>query len=442
MAFPEWKFMALGGLGDVVYGVVYRVNGLLIGVSIKLYFETNKTKSEMLHDMRYFSMYLGILALVCCLAITMMNYGFGVASYRPAARTRVVAYVGVATTVIILALSFIYSWPMTLVMTVIVPLLVGCNFMHIKNMRGQVNAKTSNSADAAAGSLLSEAIDAIRTVASFGMGQLLTAKYWMAQTSRTSEQVSREAPPLGVLFLSLALIFYVGGYWVTKGTVNFYDLFTIITVFMTDAVNVFKIIDRVPEIDATSTTGTVLPSIQGNIDFKNLTFAYPSRPNAAIYQGYNLSTVALVGASGSCKSTAIALLKRFYDPSSGMVTLDGHDVRSQSVPWLRDRISLVSQEPVLLSGTIAENVALGKPSASRAEVATAAKSANAFDFISNFQLALDTEVGDQGITSGNCDRGAQVSDGKKQRTAIARAILLDPDVLLLDEATSALDSKS
>lgn len=80
--------MALGGLGDVVYGVVYRVNGLLIGVSIKLYFETNKTKSEMLHDMRYFSMYLGILALVCCLAITMMNYG----SYRLAARTRVVAY--------------------------------------------------------------------------------------------------------------------------------------------------------------------------------------------------------------------------------------------------------------------------------------------------------------------------------------------------------------
>ncbi|KAF4128316.1 ABC transporter transmembrane region [Phytophthora infestans] len=246
MAFPEWKFMALGGLGDVVYGVVYRVNGLLIGVSIKLYFETNKTKSEMLHDMRYFSMYLGILALVCCLAITMMNYGFGVASYRPAARTRVVAYenssgalisrlasdsavlhsmtsenlsrvvVGVATTVIILALSFIYSWPMTLVMTVIVPLLVGCNFMHIKNMRGQVNAKTSNSADAAAGSLLSEAIDAIRTDKRAGVSG--GTAFGLLQ---------------GVLFLSLALIFYVGGYWVTKGTVNFYDLFTIITVFMT-----------------------------------------------------------------------------------------------------------------------------------------------------------------------------------------------------------------
>ncbi|ETP24527.1 hypothetical protein F441_02503, partial [Phytophthora nicotianae CJ01A1] len=509
MAYPEWKFMALGGLGAAVYGAVYPVNGLLIGVSIKLYSETYKTKGEMLHDMRYYSLYLGILAVACCLAITMMNYGFGVASNRLVARIRVATYgailrqevgwfdftenssgalvsrlasdssvlhsmtsenlsravVGVATTVIILVLSFIYSWQMTLVMTVIVPLLVGCNFMRIKNMRGQVNAKTSNNADAAAGSLLSEAIDAIRTVASFGMEQSLTAKY-TSFLNASNEQDKRAGISggiafglsQGILFLSLALIFYVGGYWVTTGTVNFYDLFTIIMIFMTGsfsismasqgsvdgekakraAANVFKIIDRVPKIDATSTAGTVLPSVQGNIDFKDLAFAYPSRPDAVIYQGYNLSvrrgqTVALVGASGSGKSTAIALLERFYDPSSGMVTLDGHDVRSLSLPWLRDRISLVSQEPVLFSGTIAENIALGKPGASRAEVEAAAKSANAFDFISNFPLGFDTEVG---------DRGAQVSGGQKQRIAIARAILRDPDVLLLDEATSALDNES
>ncbi|GMF48777.1 unnamed protein product [Phytophthora fragariaefolia] len=191
-------------------------------------------------------------------------------------------------------------------------------------------------------------------------------------------------------------------------------------------------------IDATSTAGTVLPTIQGDINFRHLTFAYPSRPHAVIYQGYDLSvrrgqTVALVGASGSGKSTAIALLERFYDPSSGMVALDGHDVRTLSLPWLRDRISLVSQEPVLFSGTIAENIALGKPGASRAEVEAAAKSANAFAFISNFPQGFDTEVG---------DRGAQVSGGQKQRIAIARAILRDPDVLLLDEATSALDNES
>jgi ATP-binding cassette subfamily B (MDR/TAP) protein 1 len=204
------------------------------------------------------------------------------------------------------------------------------------------------------------------------------------------------------------------------------------------AANVFKIIDRVPDIDATSPSGTQLPRVQGDIAFKQLTFAYPSRPDAFIYRGYDLNvgrgqTVALVGASGSGKSTAIALLERFYDPLSGSVTLDGHDVRGLSLPWLRERISLVSQEPVLFSGTIAENIALGRPGATRAEVEAAAKSANAFDFISNFPRGFDTEVG---------DRGAQVSGGQKQRIAIARAILRDPDVLLLDEATSALDNES
>ncbi|RLN70471.1 hypothetical protein BBJ28_00018547, partial [Nothophytophthora sp. Chile5] len=123
----------------------------------------------------------------------------------------------------------------------------------------------------------------------------------------------------------------------------------------------------------------------------------------------------------------------FYDPSSGTVTLDGHDIRSLSLPWLRERISLVSQEPVLFAGTIAENIALGKPGATREQVVEAAKSANAYDFISNFPLGFDTDVG---------DRGAQVSGGQKQRIAIARAILRDPDVLLLDEATSALDNES
>ncbi|OWZ09528.1 Multidrug resistance protein ABC transporter [Phytophthora megakarya] len=509
MAFPEWQFLALGGLGAAVYGAVYPVNGLLIGVSIKLYSETYKTKHELLHDMRFYSLYLGILAVVCCIAITLMNYGFGVASNRLVARIRVATYgamlrqevgwfdipenasgalvsrlssdsavlhsmtsenlsravVAVATTAIILALSFIYSWQMTLVMTAIVPLLVGCNFMRIKNMRGQVNAKTSNNADAKADSLLSEAIGAIRTVASFGMERSLAVQYTsLLDASNEQDKNAGISGGIafglsqGVLFLSLALIFYIGGYWVTRGTVNFYDLFTIIMIFMTGsfsismasqgsvdgekarraAANVFKIIDRVPEIDATSTAGTVLPSIQGNIVFKNLTFAYPSRPDAVIYQDYSLSvrqgqTVALVGASGSGKSTAISLLERFYDPSSGVVTLDGHDVRSLSLPWLRDRISLVSQEPVLFSGTIAENIALGKPGASRTEVEAAAKSANAFDFISNFPRGIDTEVGDS---------GAQVSGGQKQRIAIARAILCDPDILLLDEATSALDSES
>ncbi|KAG7400305.1 Antigen peptide transporter 2 [Phytophthora boehmeriae] len=509
MSLPDWKFVILGSLGAAVYGAVYPVNGLLIGVCIKLYSETQLTKHEMLHDMRYYSLYLGILAIACCASIIFMNYGFGVASTRLSTRVRLATYgamlrqevgwfdltdnapgalisrltsdstvlhsmtseylsrvlVSVATSAVICGISFYHSWKMTLVMIIIIPLLIGCNFMRIKNMRGQVNAKENNNADALASALLSEAVDSIRTVASFGLEQKLIAQYTsiLSLSNAQDKELGISSGiafglSQGMLFLSLSLIFYVGGIWVSNGTLDFYDLFIITQVFMTgsfsismaaqgsvdgtkakqSAANVFKIINRVPEIDATATSGTVLSSVQGDITFKQVTFAYPSRPNATIYRDYNLTigsgqTVALVGASGSGKSTAIALLERFYNPTSGMVALDGHDVRSLSLPWLRDRISLVSQEPVLFAGTIAENIALGKHGVSREEIVEAARSANAFDFIANFPQGFDTEVG---------DRGVQVSGGQKQRIAIARALLRGPDVLLLDEATSALDSES
>ncbi|KAL4167272.1 hypothetical protein KRP22_012758 [Phytophthora ramorum] len=509
MGLPEWKFMALGGVSSVFKGAVYPLAGMFIAKIIHLYFELQKTKHELLHDMRYYSLALGCLAIVCGASFTLTEYWFGIASSRLVTRVRLATYSAMlrqeagwfdhkenssgslvsrlatdsailqsmtsdflnrslmtgTTFIIIFAISFYYSWEMTLIMIVTTPFLVGVNFVRLQQMSGQMNAKKNNHADAAAGSLLSEAIDSIRTVASFGMEKSLTQQY-AAFLDISNDQDKKLSVSGGVsfglsqcmMFWVLAFVFHIGGILVSHGTISFEDLFVVLMVFMMGsfsvsmasqgsvdgdkakraAADVFKIIDRVPEIDATSTAGIVLPSIQGDIDFKQLTFAYPSRPDAVIYQGYDLSvgrgqTVALVGASGSGKSTAIALLERFYDPSSGLVTLDGHDVRSLSLPWLRDRISLVSQEPVLFSGTIAENIALGKPGASRAEVEAAAKSANAFDFISNFPRGFDTEVG---------DRGAQVSGGQKQRIAIARAILRDPDVLLLDEATSALDNES
>ncbi|KAG3110031.1 ABC transporter B family member 5 [Phytophthora idaei] len=509
MGLPEWKLMALGGVSSVFKGSVYPLAGMFIAKIIHLYFELQKTKHEMLHDMRYYSLALGCIAVVCCTSFTLTEYWFGIASSRLISRVRLATYSGMlrqevgwfdlkenasgslvsqlaadsailqsmtsdflnrslmigTTFTVIFAISFSYSWEMTLVMIAITPFLVGANLVRVQHMAGQMNAKKNNDADAAAGSLLSEAIGSIRTVASFGMEKSVTALYtsFLDVSNDQDKKLSVSGGvsfglSQGMIFWVLAFVFYIGGIFVSHGTISFEDHFVVLIVFMMGsfsvsmasqgsvdgekakraAANVFKIIDRVPEIDATSTAGTVLPSIQGNIDFRDLTFAYSLRPDAVIYQGYNLSvrrgqTVALVGASGSGKSTAIALLERFYDPSSGAVTLDGHDVRSLRLPWLRDRISLVSQEPVLFSCTIAENIALGKPGASRAEVEAAAKSANAFDFISNFPQGFDTEVG---------DRGAQVSGGQKQRIAIARAILRDPDVLLLDEATSALDNES
>ncbi|KDO21248.1 hypothetical protein SPRG_21334, partial [Saprolegnia parasitica CBS 223.65] len=161
-------------------------------------------------------------------------------------------------------------------------------------------------------------------------------------------------------------------------------------------------------------------------------------PTRRSYKDYSLTihagqTLALVGGSGSGKSTAIGLLERFYDPASGAVFLDGHDLRSLNVQSLRSHISIVSQEPVLFAGTIADNIATGKPNATMAEIEDAAKKANAHDFIMRFPNGYETTVG---------DRGVQVSGGQKQRIAIARAIIRDPAVLLLDEATSALDTES
>ena len=143
--------------------------------------------------------------------------------------------------------------------------------------------------------------------------------------------------------------------------------------------------------------------------------------------------MALVGPSGCGKSTVVSLVERFYDPREGGVYLDGQDLRSLRVSWLRSQIGMVGQEPTLFTGSILDNIKQGKPGASESEVHEAARMANAFDFVSAFPDGFDTQVGEKGI---------QLSGGQKQRIAIARAIIRDPKILILDEATSALDSTS
>jgi ATP-binding cassette subfamily B (MDR/TAP) protein 1 len=213
------------------------------------------------------------------------------------------------------------------------------------------------------------------------------------------------------------------------------------------AAKLFVTIERVPLIDSDSPSGLKLESIRGEITLENVDFSYPSRPDVQVAKDLSLTfpagkTCALVGASGSGKSTVVSLVERFYDPLRGVVRLDGVNLKDLNVKWLRRQIGLVSQEPVLFATTIKGNVAhglIGTDWENETEdvkdrlIKEACVKANADGFISNLPLGYDTMVG---------ERGFLLSGGQKQRIAIARAIVSDPRILLLDEATSALDTQS
>ncbi|CAA7032093.1 unnamed protein product [Microthlaspi erraticum] len=204
--------------------------------------------------------------------------------------------------------------------------------------------------------------------------------------------------------------------------------------------SVFAVLDRRTTIEPENPNGYLAEKVKGQIEFLNVDFAYPTRPDAIIFKDFSIEieegkSTAIVGPSGSGKSTIIGLIERFYDPLKGIVKIDGRDIKTYHLRSLRRHIALVSQEPTLFSGTIRENILYGGASdkIDQSEIIEAAKAANAHDFITSLSNGYDTYCG---------DRGEQLSGGQKQRIAIARAVLKNPSVLLLDEATSALDSQS
>lgn len=258
-------------------------------------------------------------------------------------------------------------------------------------------------------------------------------------------------------FLALAFVVWLGGHRVAAGELDpgglmaFVLYTTIVALALASLSNMwtalqraagaterlYAIIDAVPDVRNPETPDEMPPG-GSPLRFENVTFAYEGRPDDAVLQDIDLTieagtTVALVGPSGAGKTTLTALVPRFYDPSEGSVTLGGTDLRSLSLDALRERIALVPQDPVLFSGTIAENIAYGRPGASTSEVIEAAKQANVHEFVVAFPDGYDTLCG---------ERGVQLSGGQRQRVAIARAMLADPDLLILDEATSNLDAES
>jgi ATP-binding cassette subfamily B multidrug efflux pump len=199
------------------------------------------------------------------------------------------------------------------------------------------------------------------------------------------------------------------------------------------AARIFEILDAVNEV-VDQPDAKALPQVQGAVKFEDVTFRYFSSGDAVLnhvsFEAKPGDTVALLGATGSGKTTIINLLPRFYDPTEGRVTIDGHDLRDVTLDSLRSQIGIVLQETTLFSGTVRENISFGKPDATMDEIIAAARAAAAHDFIMTFPEGYETKVGERGTT---------LSGGQKQRVAIARALLLDPRLLILDDSTSSVD---
>jgi ABC-type multidrug transport system fused ATPase/permease subunit len=257
------------------------------------------------------------------------------------------------------------------------------------------------------------------------------------------------------IFTAITIVLWYGTTLLLNGTLKAGDLFgfTFYTIFIGGSLGSFadlysnlqrsigatqRVRELLNEPAEPLEVSTRVARFRGDVEFDRVAFAYPSRPEQQVLKSLSFSApagkvVALVGPSGAGKSTVAALLLRFYDPQSGRILFDGHPATGYGLHELRSQMALVPQEVLLFGGSIAENIAYGKPGTSQAEVEAAARRANAHDFITQFPEGYGTLVG---------ERGVKVSGGQRQRIAIARALLKDPSILILDEATSALDAES
>ncbi|CAG8719837.1 3389_t:CDS:2 [Cetraspora pellucida] len=369
-------------------------------------------------------------------------------------------------------MALMLSWKMTLLTCIIVPILIINSTL--MNKYSTIFAKRCLDFYSRAGKIAEDSISTIRVAVAFGAQKKLSSLYDAYLSNARKEGFKKSlliSLTLGIMYSGIpafnALVIWIGSTMIINNEIspgqvigvyslivggymslsNFFDYIQALSLATSASSKIFETIDRVPSIDIASDTGDKPEDVVGHIQFKNIKFIYPTRPDVKILNDISLevepgSIVALVGSSGSGKSTIVSLILRFYDPLSGGIFLDGRNIKSLNLTWLRRQISLVSQEPVLFKTTIAENVSYGLVGSiyenlsdiqKREKIENACKVANAHDFIMDLPDNYETMVGERGIL---------LSGGQKQRIAIARAIIKDPKILLLDEATSALDTQS
>uniref|UniRef100_A0A8C3RHT2 ATP binding cassette subfamily B member 11 n=1 Tax=Cyanoderma ruficeps TaxID=181631 RepID=A0A8C3RHT2_9PASS len=362
-------------------------------------------------------------------------------------------------------IAFYFSWKLSLVIMCFLPFLALSGAVQAKMLTGF--ASQDKKALEATGRIASEALSNIRTVAGIGKEKMFIDNF-EKHLDMPYRAAIKKAHVYGlcfgfaqsIVFIANSVSYRYGGYLVDNEGLHYSFVFRVISAIVTSgtalgkassytpnyakaktsAARFFQLVDRIPKISVYSEKGEKWDDFKGSIEFLNCKFTYPSRPDIQVLKGLSVSvkpgqTLAFVGRSGCGKSTSVQLLERFYDPEKGSVLIDGHDSKNVNVQFLRSKIGIVSQEPVLFDCSIAENIKYGSNTkeATMEKVIEAAQKAQLHDFVMSLPNKYETNVGAQ---------GSQLSRGQKQRIAIARAIIRDPKILLLDEATSALDTES